>query len=264
MLNSAWYRHAQVPNFLVKNFKRFPIGVFPHHWPVLSDTVPLLHHNWDRNVPEFSESQSLPYLIVLWEFKRPRISKSQIRLSWSNDGVPVSVCLSLFSLLIQVFEWTARATWGWTVNMQPSSTIPLDHHKGFDFIQHPTFLHVLRNAQIRHSCNLASLSKSWILWATDFNECHFLTNTCRNTCQQNLPKTIQITNWHLVLCKSQGCAMLHKVFGAETLRKHVRAVVSAWFILEGKLIRTLSYCASNAGVFRCVETSWVRPYRLSV
>ena len=31
--------------------------VFPHHWPVLSDTVPLLHHNWDHNVPEFSESQ---------------------------------------------------------------------------------------------------------------------------------------------------------------------------------------------------------------
>ena len=25
-------------------------SVFPHHWPVLSDIVQLLHHNWGRNV----------------------------------------------------------------------------------------------------------------------------------------------------------------------------------------------------------------------
>ena len=57
--------------------------------------------------------RTLPYLIMLWEFKRPRISKCQIRLSRSNDGMPVSVCLSLISFLVSgVFKWTARATWG--------------------------------------------------------------------------------------------------------------------------------------------------------
>ena len=121
--------NSQSKEMLQRISNAFPIGV-PSSWPVLSDTMPLRHHNWDHNAPEFFASQVSAisdYALEVQTTSNLQESDTPQLIQWWNASLCLASVCSLF--WFKYLSGLPELHGVWTVNMQPSSTIPLDTTK---------------------------------------------------------------------------------------------------------------------------------------